>query len=302
MKHTLIITFSLLIFMGCSNKNNQTDAYGNFEATTTTISAEANGKLLTFSLNEGDQLKANQLVALIDTTRLILQRKKLEASLGTLPKKLRNTLADIAVLQNNKNNAIRERNRLERLVEKKAATTKQLDDANGQIDVINKQIDAIKSNTQTGNAAILAEQEPILAQINIINEQIKNAYLYNPISGTVLTKLAEQHEMVRQGAPLYRIGNLDTLTLKFYVDAVQLQSLVLGQNIEVLTDKGEEKYAAHTGTITWIAEQAEFTPKTIQTKEDRVNLVYGVKAKVPNYGSLKIGMPAEINLSETAEE
>lgn len=292
-----------LFLLSCQDQEAGSDAYGNFEATATTISAEANGRLLFLKVAEGQRLAAGELIALVDTTQLHLQRQQLQATMGTLPKKLRNTLADIEVLNNQKSNLIRERDRVERLVEKKAATTQQLDDLNGKIDVVDKQVEAIRSQTQTGNRAILAEKEPLLAQMAVINDRIKRSYVKNPVYGTVLTKLAEAHEMVGMGAPLYRIGQLDTMTLRFYVDAVQLQALKMGQEIEVLIDNGKEEYLELTGKVSWIADQAEFTPKTIQTKEDRVNLVYAVKAQVGNPdGRIKIGMPAEVNFVDKGED
>ncbi|MEE9430698.1 MAG: HlyD family efflux transporter periplasmic adaptor subunit [Melioribacteraceae bacterium] len=297
-KFSLLILL-LLVTVACSNDGDLSDAYGNFEATATTVSAEANGRLLFFDIEEGQKLSVGSLIGLVDTTQLHLQRKQLQASIGTLPKKLRNTIADISVLQNKKSNLTRERDRIKRLVEKKAATTKQLDDLNGSVDVIEKQITALRSQTNTSNRAILAEKEPLLAKIDVVNEKIRKSYIKSPVDGTILTKLAEAHEMVRVGSPLYRIAKLETLTLRFYVDAVQLQGLKREQQIQVLIDKGEDDFTELEGTITWISDQAEFTPKTIQTKEDRVNLVYAIKAIVANEdGIIKIGMPAEINFTK----
>lgn len=297
-KYTILFLL-ILIIASCKEKGDISDAYGNFEATTTTISSESNGTLLFLKVEEGQDLKAGEPIALVDTTHLHLQRKQLQATIATLPRKLRNTLADIEVLQNQKSNLIRERNRVQRLVEKKAATTKQLDELNGNIDVIEKQILAIRSQTNTANRSILAEKEPLLAKIAVINEQIRKSYIRNPLKGTVLTKLAEAHEIVRQGSPLYRIGQLDTMTLRFYVDAVQLQDLKTGHQVQVLIDKGVDHFTVLEGVISWISAQAEFTPKTIQTKEDRVNLVYAIKAQVPNPdGLIKMGMPAEVNFEK----
>lgn len=300
MSRLSIIIFTIILFTSCKEEVALSDAYGNFEATSTTVSAEANGRLLFLKAEEGQTLKAGSLVALVDTTQLDLQRKQIQATINTLPQKLRTDLADIEVLKNQKANLIRERDRVKRLVEKKAATAKQLDDMNGEIEVVEKRISAIQSQTQTANRGILAEKGPMLAQIDLVNEQIRKSYIYNPIDGTVLTKLAEPSEMVGMGSPLYRIADLDTMTLRFYASAVQLQQVKLGENIEVLVDKGMAGYSTLAGTVSWISEQAEFTPKTIQTKEDRVNLVYAVKAKVANPdGFLKIGMPAEVNFKKT---
>ena len=292
------ISLLFIFFSACTETNDLSDAYGNFEVDVTTISSEANGRLLFLDVREGSDLDIGALVALIDTTHLHLQRNQIRASINTLPKKLRNTLDDIEVLQRQRANLVRERDRVERLMAQQAATQKQLDDLNGKIEVVDQQITALRTQTQTGNSAILAEKEPLLAQIEIINEQIRRSTIYNPIEGTVLTKMAEPHELVRAGSPLYRIGSLDTMTLRFYVDGLQLQDIALGQEVEVLVDSGEDGYKQLSGKISWISAQAEFTPKTIQTKKDRVNLVYALKAKVPNGdGLLKIGMPAEVNFN-----
>jgi len=291
-----ILLFAILLLASCQDQAELSDAYGNFEAVATTVSSESNGQLLFLNVEEGQNLKAGTLVAIVDTSQLDLQRKQVQAGINTLPKKLRNTLADIEVLEKQKANLVRERNRVNRLVNKKAATTKQLDDLNGQVEVVDKQIIALRAQTKLGNTAILSEKAPLLAQIDLVNERIRKSYIHNPVDGTVLTKLSESHEVVGPGSPLYRIGQLDTMTLRFYVDAVELQSLKIGQNVQVLVDSGADQFSELTGTVEWIADQAEFTPKTIQTKQDRVNLVYAVKASVPNPdGMLKIGMPAEVN-------
>ncbi|MEO0338695.1 MAG: HlyD family efflux transporter periplasmic adaptor subunit, partial [Bacteroidota bacterium] len=288
------------LFTSCNEENNRSDAYGNFEATTTLVSAEANGRLLFLNIEEGEVVTGGQLVALVDTVQLNLQRQLLNAQMGTLPKKLQNSLSEIEVLERQKDNLQREKERVERLLVKKAATTKQLDDLNGEIEVVNQRIQSINVQTRIANRSILAEKEPLLAQRAIINDQIRRSYVHNPFEGTILTKLAEPSEMVAMGAPLYRIADLDTITLKFYASATQLQGLKLGQPVEVLVDEGVEDYRKLSGMISKIADQAEFTPKTIQTKEDRVNLVYAIEAKVPNAdGRLKIGMPAEVNFNSS---
>lgn len=298
MYRSLFFFLTLLTAFSCSKNGDTSDAWGNFEATVTTISSEAQGRLLFLNIEEGKQLKAGTLIGIVDTTQLHLQRKQVEASIGTLPKKLRNTLEDLRVLQNQKNNLSRERDRVARLVAKKAAPTKQLDDLNGELIVADQRIQALRTQTTTTNRGILAEQEPMFAQIDIISEQIRRSYVQNPIAGTVLTKLAEPFEMVNPGAPLYRIAKLDTLTLRFYATAIQLQQVKLGSEVEILVDEGADDFQRLKGRVSWISDQAEFTPKTIQTKEDRVNLVYAVKALVPNQqGNIKIGMPAEVNFS-----
>lgn len=303
MQRSFLLFIITLLFFSCEEKVELSDAYGNFEATISTVSSEANGRLISFNIEEGQQLKKGKLIGLVDTTQLHLQRQQIRASINTLPKKLRNTLADIEVLQNQKSNMIRERDRVNRLLEKKAATPKQLDDINGELEVMDKRMEAIRSQTKIANRSILAEKEPLIAQIAILNNQIKKSYIYNHVNGTVLTKLTEPNEIVGMGSPLYRIGELDTMTLRFYASSKQLQQVKLGEKIEVLIDNGAENYSTLDGTISWISEQSEFTPKTIQTKEDRVNLVYAVKANVANPdGFLKIGMPAEVNFNQSTAE
>lgn len=297
----ILLFAGLLLLVGCQDEGVRSDAYGNFEATSVLVSAEARGPLLQFDIAEGQQLVDGQFIGLVDTTLLHLQRKQVQATIGTLPRKLQNSLAEIAVLQRQQANLERERDRVARLVEKKAATPKQLDDLNGELDVLQNRIAAVQTNTQTANGAILSEKQPLLAQVALLDEQIRRAYLYNPVAGTVLTKMAEAGEMVNTGSPLYRVGKLDTLTLRAYTTSTLLEKVAVGQTVEVLVDKGAEEYQRLSGTISWIAEQAEFTPKTIQTKEDRVNLVYAFEVAVPNAdGVLKIGMPAEVNFQSSA--
>lgn len=289
-------SLSLLFFFSCTEEAPKSDAYGNFEATITTVSAEANGRLLNFTPTEGKQLKIGERVGQVDTTQLHLQRLQLRATATTLPAKLRDAEPEILVLQDQKRNLIRERDRLKNLVAAKAATPKQLDDLNGQIEVVEQQIRSARSQTQTTNRGILAERRPIAAQVNVINEQIRKATIYNPVAGTVLTKLAEPDEIVAMGSPLYRIANLDTLTLRAYTDGINLQRVKVGDEVQVLVDDSAETYRQLTGRVSYISPQAEFTPKTIQTKEERVNLVYAMKIRVPNTdGNLRIGMPAEVN-------
>jgi HlyD family secretion protein len=304
LKTAILLPFiSTLFFSGCTTEEERADAYGNFEATVTTISAETQGKLLSFNLEEGQSLEAGDYIGLIDTTPLHLQRLQLRAQLGTFAQQLQTAAPDIKVLEDQRANLLRERDRTKRLVQAKAATPRQLDEYNGQIAVVDQQIQAARARVNVANRGILAGRDPLLAQLNIIDDQIRRAYLYNPVAGTVLTKMAEPNEVVAPGSPLYRIADLDTLTLRAYAGSTPLQKARVGQVVEVLIDEGKEAYATLQGTITWISDQAEFTPKTIQTKEERVNLVYAIKVAVPNpEGRLKLGMPAEVLFAPRAEE
>ncbi len=285
---------TLFFFSNCKEEVKTSDAYGNFETVSTIVSAEANGRLLFLKVEEGQSLEKSALIGLVDTTNLHLQKLQLLAMLNTVPKKLRDASPDIAVLEDQKRNLLREKDRVEKLLKDKAATPKQLDDLNGELEVVNQRIKAAKSQTQIANRGILSEQEPIKAQIATLEEQIRKCYIYNPISGIVLTKLAEPSEIVGFGSPLYKIANLDYLDLRAYASGIQMQDIKIGQKVKVLIDAPENAFHELSGEIIWIAEDAEFTPKTIQTKEERVNLVYAFKVRVPNDGKLKIGMPAEV--------
>ena len=279
----------------------KSDAYGNFEAVAVTISAEGTGKLVSFTAEEGLTLEAGQRVGLIDTTQLHLQKLSLRAQLRALDGKLQEAAPDIAILLEQKQNAVRERDRTETLYRQKAATKKQLDDFNGQIDVLEQQINSTKRKIGVANRGILSEREPIQAQIDIINERIREQQIINPIRGTVLTKIVEQSEFVNTGVSLYKVANLDTLKLRAYTSATLLQRTKLGDTVTVLTDQGNEDYKQLKGRVIWIASESEFTPKTIETKEERVNLVYALDVEVVNDGSLKIGMPGEVNFKPPSE-
>lgn len=292
------IVVTLFLFSACKEETKTSDAYGNFEAVSTIVASEANGRLLFLKVEEGQKLEKGTLVALVDTTNLHLQKLQLQAMLQTLPQKTKDASPDIAVLEDQKRNLLREIDRVEKLVKDKAATPKQLDDLEGELVVVNQRIQAAISQTQIANRGILSEQEPIKAQIATLEENIRKSYVYNPVSGTVLTKLAEPSEVVGFGTPLYKIANLDYLDLRAYASGIQLQDIKIGQKVKVLIDAPEDAFHELAGEITWIAENAEFTPKTIQTKEERVNLVYAFKVRVPNDGKLKIGMPAEVQFKD----
>ena len=295
-KYGLILTAIVaLFFSSCKKDDERADAYGNFETTSTIVSAEANGKLLFFPVEEGQTLEAGKLIAIVDTTALVLQKDQLLSRIKAVRAKTQDPGPQIDVLKEQKATLIHERDRVKKLLADNAATTKQLDDINAQIAIVDKQIDAAKRQANLANTGILSEIEPVQAQIKVLEEQIRKCYVYNPVNGTVLTKLAEPSEVVAFSKPLYRIANLETLTLRAFVSGAQLTSVKVGQEVDVLTDGPEDTMNSQKGTVSWVAENAEFTPKTIQTKEERVNLVYAIKVKVPNDGSLKIGMPAEVN-------
>jgi len=270
----------------------KSDAYGQFEATETTISAKASGELLSFTIDEGDEVQAHRQVGVVDTTQMALKKKELESQLAATRSKIANINAQVQVQQEQLQTALTDLKRIQSLAKDSAATQKQLDDTQGRVRTLRKQIDASQTQKQSVRAEIKATQ----ARADQLEQQIKDAHIINPIHGTVLTKYVEPHEVVGQGQPLYQIANLDTLNLRVYVSGAQLPSIKLGQNVQVLVDKNANENQQLSGHISWIASEAEFTPKMIQTKQERVTQVYAVKVKVPNpRGILKIGMPGEVN-------
>ena len=282
------IGFATSILVSCSN-NQKADGYGNFEATEITISAENSGKLTYFSVEEGQTLKNNQIVGYIDTIQLALKKEQLLVSKKIISSKSSGVLSQISVLNSQLKTAKISKNRIENLLKENAATQQQLDDVNGKVDMIQQQIRSVEIQ----NAPVVNELKNTDVQLQQIEDQLLKSKITNPINGTVLVKYAEPNEITSFGKPLYKIANLDIMQLRVYVSEHQLASIKIGQQVTVKIDEFETM-KNYEGTISWIASEAEFTPKIIQTKEERVNLVYAVKIDVKNDGSLKIGMPAEM--------
>jgi HlyD family secretion protein len=292
-KSNIIITAILTGFLSSCSNGEKADGYGNFEATEITISSEANGKLEFLNLEEGQILEKGTVVGLVDTLQLYLNKQQLLASKETAASKSGGVWSQVSVLNQQLQTAKTEQQRIQNMFNENAATQRQLDQANSQVDVLKKQI----QNVETQNSPIVNEVKSIGAKVAQIEEQIENSKITNPINGTVLTKYAEPGEIVSFGKPLYKIANLEEMTLRVYVSETQLPNIKIGQEVTVKIDSGEAM-KDYTGTISWISASAEFTPKIIQTKEERVNLVYAVKVIVKNDGSLKIGMPAEMWISQ----
>lgn len=284
----LISTFLLGTLLSCTN-GEKADGYGNFEATEIIVSSEANGKLEFLNLEEGQIIEKGAVIALVDTLQLYLNKQQLLASKETVASKSGGVWSQVSVLNEQLQTAKLEQQRIQKMFADKAATQRQLDVANSQADVLKKQIQSV----ETQNAPIVNEVKTIEAKVAQINDQIVKSKIANPITGTVLTKFAEPGEIVSFGKPLYKIANMEEMTLRVYVSETQLANIKIGQQVTVKIDSGEEM-KDYVGSISWISASAEFTPKIIQTKEERVNLVYAVKVIVKNDGSLKIGMPAEM--------
>jgi len=306
-----IAAITSLFIIGCNGNENEFDASGTFEADETIVSSEMPGKILSFNVEEGMHLSKDSIVGTVDATNIDLQQQQVEASIKALNEKTSNVNPQVELLQNQLavqqsqlDNLLHERTRIENLIKADAATTKQLDDINAQIDVVKKnmtvthqQINVRKNDIATQNRSILSEAEPLRKRVAQLQDQVQRANIVNPVNGTVITKYAEAGEVTSSGKALYKIADLSDLNLRAYVTGVQLPTIKLGQQVKVMIDQGEKKYKEYTGNIIWISDKAEFTPKTIQTKEERANLVYAIKVKVKNDGFLKIGMYGEVKLN-----
>lgn len=291
MKTIYLVPVIAIILASCKQNTDLSDAYGNFEVDDILVSAEANGKLLFLDVEEGKVAMANELVAVIDTVDYVLKRRQLKAQKNAISSRIENIQSQIKVQEQQKKNLLIDQDRIEKLLRDGAATKKQLDDINGKIDLVNSQIESIK----TQNAGVFSELEVLNTQIAQVQESISKCNIKNPIEGIVLEKYAEANEITTFGKPLYKIADLNEMTLRVYISGNQLSLVKIGQEVEVQIDADADSQTKHKGMVSWISESAEFTPKIIQTKEERVNLVYAVKVKVQNDGSLKIGMPGEVN-------
>jgi HlyD family secretion protein len=285
----IIISLIIVSLAACNNNDDKADGYGNFEATEVTISAEANGKIEFLNLEEGVVLEPNASIGLIDTTQLYLNKQQLLAAKTTVFSKSKNVLSQTNVLQEQLKTTLIEQKRVQNMFAENAATKRQVDEVEGKVNVLKEQMKSVR----TQDAPIVNEAKSIDVQIAKINDQIEKSKITNPIKGTVLAKYAEPNEITAFGKPLYKIADISEMTLRVYVSETQLSKIKVGQQINVKIDT-ENEMKSYPGTVSWIASAAEFTPKIIQTKEERVNLVYAVKIDVKNDGGLKIGMPAEM--------
>lgn len=291
---SIILLVLSFLFVSCSDGNGDFDATGTFESEEIIVSSEAMGKIVMFDVDEGTQLKQNQVVGAVDTIQLHLKKKQLLASVKAVLSKQPDINTQLASLQKQIEAAETEKRRIENLVKSNAATTKQLDDVISQLEVLRKQYDAAKSSLTISKAGLQNEALPLNAQIEQIEDQIRKSYITNPIDGTVLTRYAKLDEITSTGKALYKIANLKDMTLRAYVNGNQLGELKLGQQVKVFVDKGNNEQKEMSGEIYWVSSKAEFTPKTIQTKDERANLIYAIKVKVINDGYLKIGMYGEV--------
>ena len=303
-----LVIGSLLITASCNNSNGKFDASGTFEANEVIVSSELSGKILSLNVEEGQTLSKDSVVGIVDAAAISLQKEQVEANIQALSEKTADASPQVKLLENQLavqqsqlNNLLHEQTRIQNLLKQDAATGKQLDDITAQVDVAKKnlvvtqqQINVQRNNIATQNRSILSEGKPLQKRVAQLDDQLKRASIINPVAGTIITKYAEAGEITSAGKALYKIADLSTMTLRAYPTSSQLSTIKLGQTVKVMVDDGDKKYKEFNGTITWIADKAEFTPKTIQTKDERANLVYAIKIKVKNDGYLKIGMYGEV--------
>lgn len=293
----LITTLSaLFLLFSCSNGKGDYDATGSFEATEIIVSSQANGRILELGLNEGDQLEQGQEVGLIDSTQLYLQKMSLLSNAKGVRAQQPDIKAQTAALQEQIKSLEREKARLGRLVTANAANQKQLDDIDSQLEVVRRQLSALTSTLQKSSDNISAQSSTLDIQVAQLEDQLDKTRIVSPISGTVLNRYAEAGELATIGTPLFKIADTGILFLRAYVINDQLAQIKLNGEVTVRVDDGHGGMKSYKGRINWISDKSEFTPKTIQTKNERANLVYALKIAVPNDGFLKIGMYGEVKL------
>lgn len=297
MKKIAVYSALTLLLASCGNKNDF-DATGTFEATEVVVSAESTGRILYFDIEEGDTLSAGRQVGAIDTVQLYLQKLQLERQRASIHSNRPDIAKQASALRSQIEQQEKERSRVENLLNDGAATAKQLDDINASIRVLNGQLDALLSNLENSTSSIDQNASAVDLQIAQIEDRLAKCRIVSPIDGVVLVKYSEAGELAAAGRPLMKVADMDRLYLRAYFTSAQLADVKVGQEVTVVADYGDDKQHEYSGRITWIASESEFTPKTIQTRDTRANLVYAVKIAVENDGLLKIGLYGEVRLSK----
>lgn len=295
MKKIISLPIIAALLVSCGNRQ-EYDATGIFEATTVTVSSETNGKILSLNIAEGDSIAIGQNVATIDTALLVLQQKQLLSQQSSTEQTSPDIAAQASALRTQIAHQQSECARISRLLADGAATQKQSDDANAQLNVLRGQLNALLSTLGKNRSSISDNALALQYQKEQIEEQIAKSRILSPITGTVLLKYAEAGEFATPGRPLLKVADLDNIYLRSYFTASQLADLRIGQKVTVVADFGGDEQFEYPGTITWIAQESEFTPKSIQTNDSRANLVYAVKIAVKNDGRLKLGQYGEVRL------
>ncbi|MDD2197530.1 MAG: HlyD family efflux transporter periplasmic adaptor subunit [Bacteroidales bacterium] len=289
MRTGLIAIAVIILFTGCSGNGDEADAYGTFEATEVIVSSETSGRILKFDVAKGSEISKGAQIALIDTTMFHLQKDEIDAGIKSIGTRIGSVNGQNEILNQQIANLNVNISRIESMLKNEAATQKQFDDLVGQRAVLQKQI--VANNTQ--KVSVEAEVSVYKTKRATLNEQINRSCVKSPLNGTIIEKYAEEGELTAAGRPLAKIADLSVIRLKVYVSGAQLGSIKIGGECTVRVDDGETGYKTFQGTISHIAEKAEFTPKIIQTKEERVTLVYAVTIDVSNDGTMKSGMPGE---------
>jgi len=290
MKKNFVLLIFIPVFLSCSNNSDEPDGWGNFEANETLISSEANGRILSFPVDEGDKLDPGQVIAVVDTTILYLQLDEITASAASITSRIRSIDSQNDILEQQIDNLNINISRVENMYMDGAASRKDLDDLTGQLAVLEKKILANRSQQES----IKSELAVLDARKSQLNEQIRRCRVIAPVQGVILQKYAEEGELTATGKPLLKVADLAIMELKVYISGAQLSGIELGEECTVRVDKGESDYLSFAGIIIHISDKAEFTPKIIQTHDERVSMVYAVTLKVKNDGSIKSGMPGEV--------
>jgi HlyD family secretion protein len=285
-----------VLLAACGGNKNESDASGVFEATEVTVSARGSGELVRFDPTEGAFVKAGEAVGLIDTTQLHLRKMQLLGNLKAVTARRYDVERQLASLRQQITTQRAEQVRFENLVRENAATQKQLDDITAALALLESQLAAQNETLTSGNASLDGEVQSITAQLAQLEDQIAKSIVASPIDGIILSKYAEQGELAAQGRALFKVADMTNIYLWAYITADQLTTMQLGEQVRVFADWGENERREYQGTVSWISDKAEFTPKTIQTRDERANLVYAVKIAVTNDGYIKIGMYGEIRL------
>jgi len=293
---SFILIISLLL--ACNNNDGLKDASGVFEATEIIVSSEANGKILEFQISEGEHLQKQKIVGLVDTTQLHLSKLQLLANKKSILAQKPDIKTQIEATEREIEKQEFEKKRLENLLEGDVATQKQLDDINALLEILRAKLKSQKSSLSNSVNSINAQSETIDVQVAKLEDQLEKSKITSPITGTVLVKYAEKGEITAMGKPLFKIADIENMILRVYVTSDQLAQLKIGQKVKVLAEFGETENRAYEGKVTWISDKSEFTPKTVQTQDERANLVYAVKVSVPNDDYLKIGMYGGIKFRE----
>ena len=296
MKSAVYLLGLAVLLFSCHNEDGEYDATGVFETTEVIVSAQGTGEIMRFDIDEGKNVDAEVELGYIDTVQLSLKKQELLANLEATDSRRYDVARQIASLREEIATQKREQQRYQNLVQAKAANQKQLDDINARLATLEKQLAAQTETLENGNRTVSGQVRMLEAQLAQVEDQIGKCRISSPINGTILSKYAEAGELASQGRALFKVGDIVNMYLRAYITADQLTELKIGQSVRVFADEGESGRREYAGTVSWISDKAEFTPKTIQTRDERANLVYAVKIQIQNDGFVKRGMYGEIKI------